>query len=103
MIEFQSGQVKAVVITGDSATIDKIDGARETVTIGSNDGGAFEKIILDYNATQPADKRIALSIERDSHTVGLVGSVLLSLLPLFLLFLFAALFFYIGRTSGRRS
>jgi len=102
--EVQSGQVKSVVITDDSATIDKIDGPRETVIISANDGGAFQKNILDYNATQSADKKIALSIHRDSQAFGIVipvvVSVVVSLIPLVL---FAALFFYIGRASGRRS
>jgi ATP-dependent Zn protease len=98
--DIQSGQVKSVVVTADSATIDKIDGTRETTIIGSNDGGAFQKIVLDYNATRPADKTISLSVQSGSPDVGIIGSVLLSLIPLFL---FAALLFYFGYWYGRRS
>jgi hypothetical protein len=91
--------VKSVVVTGDTATIDQLDGTRETATIGSNDGGVFQKVILDYNATQPVDKKITLSIQSDSRGVGIIGSVLLSSIPIFL---FAALLFYVGYAYGRR-
>jgi hypothetical protein len=97
--DIQSGQVKSVVVTGDTATIDQLDGTRETATIGSNDGGVFQKVILDYNATQPVDKKITLSIQSDSRGVGIIGSVLLSSIPIFL---FAALLFYVGYAYGRR-
>jgi ATP-dependent Zn protease len=98
--DIQAGQVKSVVVTADSATIDKIDGARETATMGSNDGGALQKVILDYNATQSTDKKITLTIQSDSPGVGIVGSVLLSSIAIFL---FAALLFYVGYAYGRRS
>jgi ATP-dependent Zn protease len=98
--EIQSGQVKSVVVTGDTATIDQLDGTRETAIIGSNDGGTFQKVILDYNATQPVDKKITLSIQSDSRGVGIIGTVLLSSIPIFL---FAALLFYVGYAYGRRS
>jgi len=82
--EIQSGQVKSVTINGDIATIDKTDGTHETVTIGTNDGGAFQKTVLDYNATQPAGNRVLLSLQQGSPTFGIVGAILLSLLPLLL-------------------
>jgi ATP-dependent Zn protease len=97
--DIQSGQVKVVTISADTATIDKTDGSHEVVNIGSNDGGAFQKIIVDYNAAQPADKKIALSIQRDSQTFGIIGSIVLSLLPVLLI---GGLFLYLIRQAARR-
>src|SRR2546430_6721967 len=63
--EIQSGQVKRVTINGDTATLDKTDNnTHETVTIGTNDGGAFQKLIGDYNATQPATRQVELSLQK---------------------------------------
>jgi len=84
--EIQSGQVKRVTINGDTATLDKTDNTtHETVTIGTNDGGAFQKLIVDYNATQPGTRQVELSLQKDSATFGIIGSVLLSLLPVLLI------------------
>jgi len=84
--EIQSGQVQRVTINGDTATLDKTDkSTHETVTIGTNDGGAFQKLIVDYNATQPATRQVELSLQKDSATFGIIGSVLLSLLPVLLI------------------
>ena len=83
--EIQSGQVKTVTLNADTATLDKIDGNHETVNIGTNDGGAFQKIVVDYNATQPSNSRVTINLAKDSQTVGIIGSVLLSLLPVLLI------------------
>ena len=83
--EIQSGQMKSVTLNTDTATLNKIDGTTETVNIGTNDGGAFQKIVVDYNATQPANSRVTITLPHDSQTFGLIGSVLLSLLPVLLI------------------
>jgi cell division protease FtsH len=83
--EIQSGQMKSVTLNTDTATLNKIDGTTETVNIGTNDGGAFQKIVVDYNATQPTNSRVTITLPHDSQTFGLIGSVLLSLLPVLLI------------------
>jgi len=83
--EIRSGQVTAVTLNTDTATITKTDKTSETVNIGTNDGGAFQKVIVDYNATQPASGQVTINIARDSPTFGIIGSVLLSLLPVLLI------------------
>jgi cell division protease FtsH len=83
--EITSGQVTKVTINGDTAIIEKVDKSTETVNIGANDGGAFQKVVTDYNATQPATSRVQLNIQKDSATFGIIGSVLLSLLPVLLI------------------
>ncbi|HTH71144.1 MAG TPA: ATP-dependent zinc metalloprotease FtsH [Candidatus Saccharimonadales bacterium] len=83
--EIRSGQVTAVTLNTDTATINKVDKTSETVNIGTNDGGAFQKVIVDYNATQPPSSQVTINIARDSPTFGIIGSVLLSLLPVLLI------------------
>jgi cell division protease FtsH len=83
--EIQAGQVSKVTINTDTATIEKIDKTTETVNIGANDTGTFQKIVLDYNTTQPAGGKVQLTIQKDSATFGIIGSVLLSLLPVLLI------------------
>jgi len=83
--EIRSGQVKRVTISGDTATVLKVDNTTETVNISTTDGGAFQKQILDYNATQPQGRQVELSLQKDSQTFGIIGSVLLSLLPVLLI------------------
>ena len=98
--DVQSGQVKDVTVSADTATIAKSDGAHETANVGANDGAAFVKVIIDYNATQPADRKISLTIQKDSQIFGIVGSIVLSLLPVVLI---GALFLYFIRQATRRS
>ena len=83
--EIQSGVVTKVTISGDAATLEKPDKSTETVNIGPNDNGAFQKIVTDYNTTQPTSSRVQLSFQKDSQTFGIIGSVLLSLLPVLLI------------------
>jgi len=83
--EIQSGQLAKVTINGDTATLEKVDKTQETVNIGANDNGAFQKIVTDYNAGQPTNSRVQLSFQKDSATFGIIGSVLLSLLPVLLI------------------
>src|SRR6266849_5598155 len=56
--EIQSGQVKTVNLATDTATLVKSDNSTETVNIGANDGGALQKLVVDYNATQPPSSRV---------------------------------------------
>ncbi|HEV2249895.1 MAG TPA: ATP-dependent zinc metalloprotease FtsH [Candidatus Limnocylindria bacterium] len=83
--EIQAGQVSKVTISGATATIEKTDKTQETVNIGTDTAGTFQKTVLDYNNTQPASNRVTLTIQPDSQTFGIIGSVLLSLLPVLLI------------------
>src|SRR5438132_11352979 len=83
--EIRGGQVKSVTLNTDTATINKLDNTTETVNIGTNDGGAFQKIVVDYNATQAPTSTVTINIGKDSQTFGIIGSLLLSLLPVLLI------------------
>ncbi len=94
--EIQSGQVKSVALGTDTATLVKTDNSTETVNIGTNDGGAFQKLVVDYNATQPPGAKVTLQLQKESQTFGIIGSVLLSLLPVLLI---GAFFVYMMRQA----
>ncbi len=83
--EIQSGQVKAVAIAGDQTTLVLRDGTHQVATVGVP-SDSLKKVVLDYNATAPPERFVVLSIQNEAPSFGVVGSVLLSLLPVFLIF-----------------
>ncbi len=87
--EVNSGQVKEVSISGSTATIILNDGAntKQSVNIGDDRDGLFKKAILDYNTANGnnAAKRVNLILPQESQTFGIIGSILLSLLPVLLI------------------
>ena len=62
--DIQAGRVTRVTINGDTATIEKADRAMAGVAIGGSDNGGFAKVVTDYNATVPVDKRVTLTYQR---------------------------------------
>jgi cell division protease FtsH len=92
--DVQAGRVKTVTIVGNSATLELSSGSREQSTIQEPDE-VFAKAILDYNATNPAQK-VDLKYEKDSQTLSVVGSIVLSLLPVLLI---GGFFFYMMRQA----
>jgi cell division protease FtsH len=92
--DVQAGRVKTVTIVGNSATLELASGSREQTTIQEPDE-VFAKAILDYNATNPAQK-VDLKYEKDSQTLSVVGSIVLSLLPVLLI---GGFFFYMMRQA----
>ncbi len=82
--EIQGAQVKSVTISADQATIDLKDGNHQVTTVGTP-SDAFEKVLTDYNATHDPTNQITWSKQKDSQTFGIIGSVLLSLLPVLLI------------------
>ena len=85
--EVNAGQVKEVSISGTIASITLADGTKQSVSIGDDRDGLFKKAINDYNAVNannPA-KQVSLALPQDSATFGVIGSILLSLLPVLLI------------------
>ena len=95
--EIQSGQVRAIAISGDQASLDLKDGSRQVTTIGSPTD-AFEKIISEYNATHTGPQAITWSKQTGTQTFAPIGSILLSLLPVMLV----GGFFYLLFQQARR-
>jgi len=81
----ERGEVKSVTISGNKATIVMRDGeAKQLVSLPDQDE-PLSKAVIDYNRTQPADRKVELSFEEPSATLGVIGSVLISLLPVLLI------------------
>jgi FtsH-like protein len=81
--DVQAGRVRSVVIRGSDATLELANGTRERTTVPQPDD-VFAKAILEYNAANPT-QRIDLRYETEAQTLPVVGAVLLSLLPVFLI------------------
>jgi len=81
----ERGEVKAVTISGSRATVVLRDGDVKVQAALPERDEPLTKAVLDYNRAQPAERRVALSYEEPSATLGLIGSVLLSLLPVLLI------------------
>ena len=90
--------MKLVAISGDQATLDLKDGTHHVTTIGSPTD-AFEKVLTDYNATHDRSQAITWSKQTGTQTFGIIGSVLLSLLPVVLV---GGFFYYMFRQGRRR-
>ncbi|HEX4745060.1 MAG TPA: ATP-dependent zinc metalloprotease FtsH [Candidatus Limnocylindria bacterium] len=80
----QAGKVKSITISGNKATVELIaDGKKQVATINDRNEG-FEQTILEYNKANPG-RVVDLKYQPESQTLGFVGSLLLSLLPVLLI------------------
>ncbi len=82
--KIEAGQVKSVTLSGNKATIELRDGTRTMVLLQDKDDN-FTKFVYEYNRGRPVDQQVGLKVEQESATLGLIGSVLLSLLPVLLI------------------
>ncbi|MBI2773318.1 MAG: ATP-dependent zinc metalloprotease FtsH, partial [Chloroflexi bacterium] len=90
----QRGEASKVTISGTKATIDLNDGQKYIVALG-DDPKEFKARIYDYNQANP-NKAVALKNEEPSATLGLIGQVLIGLLPVILI---GAFFIYMMRQA----
>jgi ATP-dependent Zn protease len=90
-----AGRVRAVTIAGSAATIEFRDSPahREQTTLPQPDT-VLAPAVAHYNAANPS-QAIALRYEQGAEPVGVVGSIFLSLVPVFLI---GAFFYYTMRT-----
>src|SRR5207244_1709214 len=92
----QRGEVSKIAVTGNKATVELRDGQqRFQVNLPDRDEGKFASAVDDYNRQNPS-KPVELKYEQESATFGLIGSVLLSLLPVLLI---GAFFIYMMRQA----
>ena len=96
--DIDAGLVKAVTVAGPTATLEFRDASRgkERTTIPEPDT-IIGKAVADYNATH-ASQPIELRYESGAQPISVIGSVLLSLLPVLLI---GGFFYYLMRS--RRS
>jgi len=97
--DINTGQVKAVTIAGARATLEFRDVTRgkEQTTIPEPDT-ILARAVTDYNAAH--SQQIELRYATDTQPLGVVGAVVLSLLPVLLI---GAFFLYLMREARRRS
>ncbi len=82
--EINAGSVKRVTITGDQAQLELNDNTtKQSTTIGDKHD-AFDKAIFDYNSANQS-RQVEIVYAKDSQTFGIIGSILLSLLPVLLI------------------
>jgi cell division protease FtsH len=93
--DINAGKIKSVVIVANKATLEFKDSSthKEQTTLQEPDT-LMAKAIQDYNATH-ADS-VALKIGESSQTLSVVGSIVLSLLPVLLI---GGFFFYMMRQA----
>jgi cell division protease FtsH len=94
----QASQVKSVTFVGNKATLDFIDGTTKkqaSLPEGSRGDDPLSLAITQYNAQNPT-KLVNRKYEEPSATFSVVGSVLLSLLPVLLI---GGFFFYMMRQA----
>ena len=95
-----SGRVRAVTIASNKATLEFRDNAthREQATLPEPDT-VLARAVSDYNAAHPS-QAIELRYVPDDQSLGVLGSILLSLLPVSLI---GGLFYYMLMRARRGS
>lgn len=98
--EVNSGQVKKVTIfTGaNRAVLELLANAEKHQTNLPERDEVFQKALFDYNAANPS-RQITIDYQQESQTFPVIGSILLSLLPVLLI---GGFFYYMMRQSQRR-
>ena len=95
--DINAGQVRAVTIAGSKATLELRNGLTERTTVAQPDT-ILARAITEYNAANPS-QTIELRYTSESQPVSVIGSIILSLLPVLLI----GGFFYYVMMKARRS
>src|SRR6266511_3001968 len=80
----QRGEVSRITITANKATVELRDGGQKYIATLGEDTKEFKSRLYSYNEANPS-RAVAIKNEEQSATLGLIGSVLLSLLPVLLI------------------
>jgi hypothetical protein len=95
--DVQSGNIQAVAVVGNRATLTFRDGVRKEQTTLPEQDQLLSKAIGDYNSAHP-ESPVRLVYEASDTPISTVGSIFLSLLPVLLI---GAFFYYMMRTRER--
>jgi cell division protease FtsH len=95
--DVNAGRIKSVAIVANKATLQFKDNDthKEQTTVPEPDT-ILSKTVQDYNATHLASDQVSLKFQTDSQTLSIVGSIVLSLLPVLLI---GGFFFYMMRQA----
>lgn len=94
-----AGRVIRVTVAGNKATLEFRDATalKEQATLGEPDT-LLARAVADYNAANPS-RAVAFTYQQESQPIGLVGSIVLSLLPVLLI---GGFFYYVMVKARRR-
>jgi ATP-dependent Zn protease len=97
--EVNGGQVKKVTIFAGAnrAVLELANADKQQTNLPERDE-VFQKALFDYNTANPS-RQITIDYQQESPTFSVIGSILLSLLPVFLI---GGFFYYMMRQSQRR-
>jgi cell division protease FtsH len=95
--DVNAGRIKSVAIVANKATLQfkDSDSHKEQTTVPEPDT-ILSKTVQDYNSTHLASDQVALKFQENSQTLSVVGSIVLSLLPVLLI---GGFFFYMMRQA----
>jgi cell division protease FtsH len=95
--DVNAGQIRSVTIVANKATLQFKDNDthKEQTTVPEPDT-ILSKTVQDYNATHLASDQVALKFQENNNSLSIVGSIVLSLLPVLLI---GGFFFYMMRQA----
>jgi hypothetical protein len=98
--DINAGRIRAVVVAGNRATLEFRDSPahKEQATVPEPDT-VLSRAVPEYNAAHPS-QTIVLGYEQGTQTGAVIGSIVLSLLPVLLI---GGIFFLLLMRSRRRS
>ncbi|TMF27034.1 MAG: ATP-dependent zinc metalloprotease FtsH [Chloroflexi bacterium] len=93
--DIQAGKIKSVTVTGNKATLEFRSTANKEQAQLPDQDQSLLKTVQDYNNANPA-QAVELKYQQESTTLSIVGSIVLSLLPVLLI---GGFFFYMMRQA----
>src|SRR3989441_1847419 len=93
--DIQAGKIKSVTVVANKATLDYRNGSQKEQAQLQEQDQLLSKAITDYNNANPS-QAVELKYQPDSQTLSIVGSIVLSLLPVLLI---GGFFFYMMRQA----
>ncbi|HEV8470760.1 MAG TPA: ATP-dependent zinc metalloprotease FtsH [Candidatus Limnocylindria bacterium] len=93
--DIQAGKIKTVTVVANKATLDFRNGTQKEQAQLQEQDQLLSKTITDYNNANPS-QTVDLKYQPDNNSLSIVGSIVLSLLPVLLI---GAFFFYMMRQA----
>src|SRR2546428_6956217 len=93
--DIQAGKIKSVTVAANKATLDYRKGSQKEQAQLQEQDQLLSKAITDYNTANPS-QAVELKYQPDNNSLSIVGSIVLSLLPVLLI---GGFFFYMMRQA----
>jgi cell division protease FtsH len=93
--DIQAGKIKTVTVVANKATLDFRNGTQKEQAQLQEQDQLLSKTITDYNSANPS-QTVELKYQPDNNSLSIVGSIVLSLLPVLLI---GGFFFYMMRQA----